>query len=561
MSAHQSAAALNDSLAGDLSRTTSQIGLNDKAIAALKAIAPLANKAVPEGIDYGHKVSMDVPELAGLMRNEQVREAIRAQHIKRWALVLNADFGQELTNMTLAASNSKASTGIDPRFHIAGYAHVLASIVKTVVTESFGRKGLFGKQGGDAELVGEGLAALMRAAFVDIDMVLNLYRKRSDDAQKEALASAAREQEEIGAAFAKSLSALANRDLTYRIAEELPGLFGKMRDDLNDAADQLGTTIADIDRGAANIRAGSGEISNATQDLARRTEQQAASIEETAAALEEITTTVNESAMRAEEAGKLVTTTRENAMRSGQIVEKAIGAMGEIEKSSGEISNIIGVIDNIAFQTNLLALNAGVEAARAGDAGKGFAVVAQEVRELAQRSAAAAKEIKALITKSSEQVKSGVDLVGETGKALETIMSQVNDINTNVTAIVDAAKEQATGLKEINHAVNTMDQGTQQNAAMVEQTSAASRALEDEVNRIASMLDAFRTGKRDGAHAAVSARSSAPVRAPSPVRSAARPVVSHSAPASMPARQQAAIAKAFGSSAQAAAVQSDWEEF
>ncbi|WP_244654666.1 methyl-accepting chemotaxis protein, partial [Rhizobium wenxiniae] len=199
--------------------------------------------------------------------------------------------------------------------------------------------------------------------------------------------------------------------------------------------------------------AGSAEIRSAADDLAKRTEQQAASVEETAAALEEITTTVKDAARRATEAGSLVTRTRQGAEKSGEVVRSAVKAMEEIERSSGEIGNIIGVIDDIAFQTNLLALNAGVEAARAGEAGKGFAVVAQEVRELAQRSANAAKEIKTLITASNHQVQNGVHLVGETGKALEMIVAEVQEINRHVAAIVESAQEQSSGLQQINTAV------------------------------------------------------------------------------------------------------------
>jgi methyl-accepting chemotaxis protein len=249
-----------------------------------------------------------------------------------------------------------------------------------------------------------------------------------------------------------------------------------------------------VGENAEAISAGSKQISSAAGDLSKRTEQQAASIEETAAALEEITTTVADSSRRADHAGKLVADTRGNAEQSGEIVRKAIAAMGQIEGSSKEISNIIGVIDDIAFQTNLLALNAGVEAARAGEAGKGFAVVAQEVRELAQRSAKAAKEIKALINTSGEQVKTGVQLVGQTGQALEQIVRQVHEIDINVSAIVEAAKEQATGLKEINTAVNVMDQGTQQNAAMVEESTAASHNLAREAAALFSLIGQFQVG-------------------------------------------------------------------
>ncbi|ANH07807.1 PAS domain-containing methyl-accepting chemotaxis protein [Shinella sp. HZN7] len=298
--------------------------------------------------------------------------------------------------------------------------------------------------------------------------------------------------------LAGALTRLAQGDLTLHLPNPFIPSLEQLRTDFNGACARLREAMTAVGENAQAIAAGSNQIRSAADDLSKRTEQQAASVEETAAALEEITTTVADSSRRADEAGKLVASTRENAERSGEVVRKAITAMGEIESSSREISNIIGVIDDIAFQTNLLALNAGVEAARAGEAGKGFAVVAQEVRELAQRSANAAKEIKALINTSGEQVKSGVSLVGQTGEALERIVRQVQDINTNVVAIVEAAKEQATGLGEINQAVNTLDQGTQQNAAMVEESTAASHSLAREAEALFNLLGQFRVGAETG---------------------------------------------------------------
>ncbi|NTJ66094.1 PAS domain S-box protein [Agrobacterium rhizogenes] len=292
--------------------------------------------------------------------------------------------------------------------------------------------------------------------------------------------------------LAGALRSLSEGDLTKTLERSFVPSMEQLRQDFNATIVKLSETLTTVGHNASAIAAGSRELGDSAEAFSRRTEQQAASVEETAAALEEITTTVADSSQRAEEAGRLVAETKRGAEQSGTVVRNAVAAMDQIEKSSREITNIIGVIDDIAFQTNLLALNAGVEAARAGEAGKGFAVVAQEVRELAQRSASAAKEIKALITASSEHVKNGVGLVGQTGRALEEIVTQVGDINTNVAAIVKASKEQTIGLREINSAINSLDQTTQQNAAMVEESTAASLRLANEADALHMLLAQFR---------------------------------------------------------------------
>ncbi|WP_312222281.1 methyl-accepting chemotaxis protein [Rhizobium rhizoryzae] len=347
--------------------------------------------------------------------------------------------------------------------------------------------------------------------------------------------------------LAGALKAMSEGDMTQALAVPFVPALETLRVDFNETSSKLRAALQTIAQNASAISAASQEIQSASNDLSKRTEQQAASVEETAAALEEITTTVADSSQRAQDAGQLVRRTKEHAENSGHVVSQAVEAMGKIEQSAGEIGNIIGVIDEIAFQTNLLALNAGVEAARAGEAGKGFAVVAQEVRELAQRSATAAKEIKALINTSNDYVKNGVNLVGSTGKALQEIVSQVVQVDGNVGAIVEASREQATGLKEINTAVNTMDQGTQQNAAMVEQTSAASHALAREAEQLLALLSQFKIGgepmaRRTGPSIAQAAAISRPV-APPPVK-----------------KMTAKIAHAFHGNA---AVKSgeNWEEF
>ena len=307
------------------------------------------------------------------------------------------------------------------------------------------------------------------------------------------------------------LGLMAGGDLVCEITTPFIPTLDRLRLDFNDSVATLRRALQTVGQKAFSIDAAANEVRSAADDLSRRTEQQAASVEQTAAALEEITVTVRNSAQRAEDAGALVKRARGSAEKSETVVRQAIATMGEIERSSREVGNIIGVIDEIAFQTNLLALNAGVEAARAGDAGRGFAVVAQEVRGLAQRSAEAAKQIKELITKSGGEVKSGVALVGDTGAALQAIIGDVKEISDHVVAIVEASREQSTSLVEVNTAVGMIDQGTQQNAAMVEETSAASQALAGEAQDLNRLLGEFRLGDAPPAtaHAADTGRQAA----------------------------------------------------
>ena len=288
------------------------------------------------------------------------------------------------------------------------------------------------------------------------------------------------------------LTKLAEGNLVFRLTEAFPEDYKALQADFNQSIDTLQTAMLAMAGIANAIDAGSMEISQASDDLARRTEQQAATLEQTAAALDQITATVRTTASGAADAAAIVATTASDAHRSGEIVRETIEAMSEIRRSANEIGNIVNVIDEIAFQTNLLALNAGVEAARAGDAGRGFAVVATEVRALAQRSATAAKEIKILIANSAQQVATGVRLVGESGSALGHTVEKVTQLNRLVDDISASAREQATALGEVNSAVNQMDQVTQQNAAMVEQATAASHGLASEAKALARLVAKFR---------------------------------------------------------------------
>jgi methyl-accepting chemotaxis protein len=313
-------------------------------------------------------------------------------------------------------------------------------------------------------------------------------------------------QEHLVEALGDGLSKLAGSDLSHRIDEPFPAAYEQLRADYNRAMDAVTEVMTAVSEATSGIKNGSGDIRQASDDLSQRTEQQAASLEETAAAMDEITGTVRETAAGAVRANAAVGEARTEAEHSGDIVRRAITAMSGIERSSAEISEIITVIDGIAFQTNLLALNAGVEAARAGDAGKGFAVVASEVRALAQRSADAAKDVKAKIMASSEQVEAGVELVSETGKALQRIIGRIGEISSLVGTIATSAEHQATGLQQVNTAVSEMDGVTQQNAAMVEEATAAARSLAEEADELARQIARFTlgSGQRPGNPASAS---------------------------------------------------------
>ena len=350
----------------------------------------------------------------------------------------------------------------------------------------------------------------------------------------------------------EGLKRLAAGDVEKPIERTFQATFEPIRLDFNEAQQKLKTAMLSISESTQTVAGSGKEVASASQNLSDRTEQQAASLEETAAALAAVTETVKRAASNSSRARTVVGEARGDAERGGDIVKRAVDAMGRIEKSSQQISQIIGVIDEIAFQTNLLALNAGVEAARAGDAGRGFAVVASEVRALAQRSADAAKEIKGLISASSTEVVDGVKLVGETGDSLGRIIDRVGEINGLITEIASGAEEQTNALLEVNTAVRLMDEATQQNAAMAEESNAASRSLLSEAEKLSDLIAQFRLG--GGAKSI-----GGDVLRRELKRAAPHAFATRAAPPPSPANRQAP--KRIAAVAKSSANNADWSEF
>ncbi|MEZ5823624.1 MAG: methyl-accepting chemotaxis protein [Geminicoccaceae bacterium] len=359
--------------------------------------------------------------------------------------------------------------------------------------------------------------------------------------------------DQVTADLGRILEALAKGDLTSSIENEYKGRFGEIREHANTTVEQLASIVKAIKESTGEIDNSVNEIAAGTEDLAGRTEQQASNLEETAASMEEMAATVKQNAENAQQANQLTGNTNSLAAKGGDVVEEAVQAMASIEESSQKISDIIGVIDEIAFQTNLLALNAAVEAARAGEAGKGFAVVASEVRTLAQRSSQAAKDIKALISDSSGEVRRGVKLVNDTGDALREIVTSVARVADIVGEITAASSEQANGIGEINSAVSQMDEMTQQNSALVEENTASARALADLAGRLNQMVGFF--------HIDQSQTAALPMMAEAAVQSDIRSPRSESARAATPAALKSPAARRPARSPESAVADDDWQEF
>jgi methyl-accepting chemotaxis protein len=465
--------------------------IDDKVTKTLSEFAPKLASALPPIVASFYEHLSAYNNLMALFENEASLTRATSAQIAHWTRVFSGNFDQTYIESVRRIGCTHARIGLEPRWYVGGYAVSLGQLVAAAAKHS---KGVL-----SGDKVERLTSALVRAAMLDLELVITVYFEEAQAAasaeQKKAIEH---EQSQVVSVFGAGLEALSRGDLTFTLDTNIESAYDALGNSYGKTQERLSDIVGQIALSSNNVANAAGEISQGTNDLSGRTEQQAANLEETAAAMEEMTATVMTNAENAQESNVLVEKTRGQAQSGGSVVGDAVAAMGQIESSSKEIGEIVNVIDDIAFQTNLLALNAAVEAARAGDAGKGFAVVASEVRSLAQRSSEAAKEIKDLISKSNEHVGSGVRLVNESGDSLGEIIGGVQKVSDIMGNIASASQEQASGLTEVNATITQMDEMTQQNAAMVEESTAAARSLASEASQLLQLVSFFRTGKETG---------------------------------------------------------------
>ncbi|MFN3626078.1 MAG: methyl-accepting chemotaxis protein [Hyphomicrobium sp.] len=479
----------------NLSRRLEFMQLDAKSSELIRSLKPILDRELPNGLDKFYQRLRATPEVRSFFPSDAMMARAKSAQVGHWRAISSGEFDEQYVGKVRTIGLTHARIGLDTRWYIGGYALILEHLAKSIIAELWPKGMMLRKPQTSGEDVGAALGALLKAVLLDMDFAISVYAEAAEEARIKAEAEAqAKEREIVASSLGKALAHMARKDLTFRLNQDMPEAYRQLQHDFNEALDQLQSALKSVRESTHGITTGTQEIATSAEELSRRTEQQAASLEETAATLDEITTTVNKTAESAKSARQAVSAAKTDAEQGGDVVRRAVDAVSRIEKSSEQISQIIGVIDEIAFQTNLLALNAGVEAARAGEAGRGFAVVASEVRALAQRSAGAAKEIKSLISTSTSEVSDGVRLVGETGEALARIVGKVAEINNVVADIASGANEQAMGLKQINGVINDMDQATQRNAAMAEEATAASQSLARESELLKELVEQFDVG-------------------------------------------------------------------
>jgi methyl-accepting chemotaxis protein len=457
----------------DLAEMLDFFGIDFATSSGKHKLADAVRRRAPSALARFYDKIARTPAVARFFTSQAMMDHAKGKQLDHWGYLFSRQPDATYQAKAEQIGLVHARIGLEPKWYIGGYAMVLEEVIDGMVGASW-----WGRL--DRGRTGRAVGELVKLSLLDMTIALSSYFKAEEQRRLEVI-------EHLSEALALMSKGdfqvcLANLPPAY---EQIEKDFASMRDHINDA-------LLAVTESASGVNAGAGEIRQASDDLARRTEQQAATLEETAAALSEITTGVKETSEGADVVRHAIGMTSTQAAAGKTVVSEAVKAMGDIQRSAQEIAQIVNVIDGIAFQTNLLALNAGVEAARAGDAGRGFAVVASEVRALAQRSAEAAAHIRTLIQGSGQQVDRGVALVVRSGDAFDEIVGKVMEVSGLITRIADLANHQSVSLNQVNIAVRDMDTGTQQNAAMVEESNAAARSLASEAARLSDLVSRFR---------------------------------------------------------------------
>ena len=474
------------------------MGLNQPS-ASYRSMGPIIAAALPKALDLFYDRVRAEPETARFFKDEAHIKAAHTAQQGHWRAIIEGRADHEYAESVRTIGRVHARIGLEPRWYIGGYSVIQAHLTQAIIERP--RK-LFANKKAHDRATAEAIAELTQRVMLDMDMAISIYLEtlaESRNRAKQAQAEAEARQTEVVRALGKALHALADNDLSATINDAFPEEYRSLQHDFHAATRALRTTVRAVADSVESLSAGSSQLAVASEDLATRTERQAANLERTVHEADSIAQQVATSADGARQTAQAVAEARQDVQETTTIVANAVKAIHAIAESSAEIARFTSLIDEIAFQTNLLALNASVEAARAGDAGRGFSVVAQEVRALAQRSAAASGEIRGLISTSSAHVSRGVDLVEKTGEALERIGAKVVAVDGLAGSIAHSAQEQAEALDRVRRAMGEMDDITQQNAAMTEQATAAARQLANEAHVLNQQVSRFNLGQNEAA--------------------------------------------------------------